>query len=152
MELAAATVLIVEDGDEYLDNYTRHVVGPTYLQAHSAAEALAILGHKTVDLLLLDMRFDRVPRATLVGDHAQASRELGGDSERAWRHLSHHQGLYVLAEIRAAGFVQIPVLLAYDFSREIRRFDALRRNSGNIDWLPDAASADVLRKRMQQML
>ncbi len=152
MQLADANVLIVEDGNEYLDNYTRHVVGPTYLQAHSGAQALAILASQTMHVLLLDMRFDRVPRSTLLGDHAQAAREHGGDGERAWRHLSHHQGLYILAAVRAAGHVQIPVLLAYDFSREMRRFDLLHRSFGTVDWLPDAASADLLQQRMQQML
>ena len=37
------TVLIVEDGDEYLENLSRFVSGPTYIQAHSGTEAIEIL-------------------------------------------------------------------------------------------------------------
>ncbi len=106
------TVLIVEDGDEYLENLSRFVPGPTYLQAHSGAEALAFLGSREVDLLYLDMRFDRIPRGDLLRDHAAATREHNGDPERAWRHLQNNQGLYVLDALSKAGHRELPVVLA----------------------------------------
>lgn len=144
----AKTVLVVEDGDEYLDNFRQFVPGPHYLQAHSGAAALVLLQAHAVDVIVLDMRFDRTPRAQLLGDHAEATREHGADPERGWRHLAHHQGLYVLAALREAGFGEMPVLLSYDFSRELRRFEFLRRQHPRLDWLPDAATADELRRRL----
>lgn len=152
MKLQDATVLIVEDGDEYLDNFSRWVPGPRYLQAHSAQEAIATLASQQVHLILLDMRFDRTPRHLLLGDHGRATRENGGDSERGWRHLALHQGLYVLAAVRAAGHREVAVLIAYDFSRELRRFEALAKTAAPLDWLPDAATAQVLTARMAAML
>ena len=37
--LEGRTVLIVEDGNEYLDNLSRFVLGPAYLQAHDGKSA-----------------------------------------------------------------------------------------------------------------
>ncbi|MFZ4579776.1 MAG: hypothetical protein ACOYOB_15405 [Myxococcota bacterium] len=146
--LEDATVLIVEDGDEYLDNLSRFVQGPHYLQAHNGAQSLVILAERAVDLLYLDMRFDRIPRAELLGDHAQATRENNGDPERGWRYLANHQGLYVLAALRQAGFAHLPVIAAYDFSRELARFEFLKQQSPGLDWVPDAVTPDEIRARL----
>lgn len=140
------SILIVEDGDEYLDDLSRFVPGPRYLQAHSGAEALAILRREPIDLVYLDMRFDRIPHADLLGDHAAATREHNGDPVRAWRHLQHNQGLYVLAALREAGFGGVPVVLAYDFSREARRFEHLRRVHPGLRWVGDAARPEEIRR------
>ncbi|MCZ7582075.1 MAG: hypothetical protein M5R36_01390 [Deltaproteobacteria bacterium] len=134
------TVLIIEDGDEYRDNLARFVPGPRYLQAHNAAEALRLLKEESVDLIYLDMRFDRIPRADLVGDHARVTREQNGDAERAWRYMEVHQGLFILDELRRAGFGAMPVILAYDFSREEKRYEALRALYPNLRWVPDAVT------------
>ena len=78
---APITILIVEDGDEYLENLERFVPGPRYLQANGGAEALAVLAEQSVSLIYLDMRFDRVPREGLLGgDYGVLS---VGDSGRA---------------------------------------------------------------------
>ncbi len=145
------TVLIVEDGDEYFDNLTRFVPGPRYLQAHGAARALELLHSEHVDLVYLDMRFDRLPREALVGDVERAIREQGG-AERAWRHLANHQGLYILQTLRDQGYAALPVILAYDFSREPERFEHLSRRHPSLTWVPDAISPDEIRARIDRLL
>ena len=150
--MSEPTVLIVEDGDEYLENLSRFVPGPRYLQAHGGATALELLATERVDLIYLDMRFDRIPHSELMGDHAVATREHNGDPVRAWKHLELNQGLYVLAAVREAGYGAIPVILAYDFSREKARFEHLARANPNLRWVPDAVTPTEIRALMDQLL
>ncbi len=149
--LADATVLIVEDGDEYLHALSQLNKGCVWIQAKSAEAALTVLAVRPVAGVVLDMRFDRVPRADLVGDHAQATRECSGDAERAWRHLALHQGLYILAALRQAGWPG-PVILAYDFGRETRRFETLQHLHGRLDWIGDDATADLWTAKLCALL
>jgi CheY-like chemotaxis protein len=150
--MSEPTVLIVEDGDEYLENLSRFVPGPRYLQAHSGAEALELLGREPVDLIYLDMRFDRIPTVDLLGDHAAATREHNGDPVRAWRHLQMNQGLFVLDAIRRAGHGALPVILAYDFSRERKRYERLAQQHPTLRWVPDAVTPSAIRELMEQLL
>ena len=140
MKQETITVLVVEDGDEYLDNLSQFVFGPSYLQAHTGQEALKILDSRAVDIVYLDMRFDRIPEADLMGDHEQVTREHNGDPNRAWKYLMNNQGLYILAALKKAGFANLPVVIAYDFSKEPRRFDNLKRQYPNLQWVSDAVS------------
>jgi ActR/RegA family two-component response regulator len=148
---AAQNVLIVEDGDEYLENIRRFAPGPNYLQAHSGSEALALLAAHEIALVVLDMRFDRVPVSTLLGDIDKACRDHGS-VEKAYRHLAHNQGLYILAALREHGHAELPVILAYDFTREPRRFSHLARMHPSLTWLPDQVTADELRARIERLL
>ena len=126
-------VLIVEDGDEYLENLSRFAPGPRYLQAHSAAQALQLLGAHEVGLVYLDMRFDRIPERDLVGDRASVTRSHGSDVARALRYLARNQGLFILEALRAAGHGAVPVILAYDFSGETGRFERLAAHAPGAD-------------------
>ena len=146
----APVVLIVEDGDEYFENLSQFVPGPHYLQAHGARAALAMLASQPVSLVYLDMRFDRLPREELVGDIARLTREQGG-VERALRHLANHQGLYILQALREHGFGAVPVILAYDFSREPQRFERLSQLHPSLTWVPDAISPDEIRARLERL-
>jgi DNA-binding NarL/FixJ family response regulator len=134
------TVLVIEDGDEYLENLTRFVPGPSYLQAHCGRDAVDILKEHPVDVVYLDMRFDRIPEADLLGDRDAATREHNGDAVRGLKYLMNNQGLYILAELRREGFGALPVVVAYDFSKEPRRFDNLRRTYPKLEWVSDAVS------------
>ena len=134
------TVLVIEDGDEYLENLSRFVLGPRYLQAHCGTEAVEILMNDKVDLIYLDMRFDRIPQSQLLGDHEAVTREHNGDPVRAWKFLANNQGLYILAALKKAGFAHYPVVVAYDFSKEPRRFANLKNSYPNLDWVSDAVS------------
>ena len=148
----ALRVLVVEDGDEYLDNLSRFVTGPVYVQVHDGAAAVAELAKGEVDLVYLDMRFDRIPREDLLGDHAAAAEQHNGDSKRAWRYLQNHQGLFILDAIRRAGGGGIPVILAYDFSREGARLSHLQKSHPRLWWVPDAVTPDEIRDLMDRAL
>ena len=134
------TVLVVEDGDEYLENLSRFVLGPRYLQAHCGKEAVEFMMNDKVDIVYLDMRFDRIPHSQLLGDHDAVTREHNGDPVRAWKYLMNNQGLYILAALKKAGFAHFPVVVAYDFSKEPRRFENLRKSYPNLVWVSDAVS------------
>jgi hypothetical protein len=53
----------------------------------------------------------------------------------------NHQGLYILAALKKEGFSNLPVILAYDFSEEPRRFENLKRQYPNLVWVSDAVSS-----------
>lgn len=150
--LSNAVVLIVEDGDEYLENLGRFVPGPHYLQAHSGAAALQVLAQEAVDLVYLDMRFDRIAREELLGDHPQLTREHGGDPGRAWRFLQNNQGLFVLDALWQAGHRALPVILAYDFSGEERRWQHLASAYPPLTWVPDAVTPEKIAEVMSAQL
>lgn len=145
-------VLIVEDGDEYLENLSRFAPGPRYLQAHGGAEALRLLAAHDVALIYLDMRFDRIPERDLLGDRASVERSHGGDAARALRYLARNQGLFILHALREAGHGALPVILAYDFSGEPRRFEHLLSQHPALTWVPDAITPDEIRARIERLL
>lgn len=134
-------LLVIEDGDEYAE-FARLFLGPDFqvCQARSAAEALHVLATEPPDVLLFDLRFDRTPAATLVGDlSATAQRLFAGDEARALRYLQDQQGVLILGELRAAGHQQ-PAVFVHEFPP--RRLDNLRRMYGDVTALPgfDAAA------------
>ena len=145
-------VLVVEDGDEYFDSLTRFVSGPVYLRADGAASALEHLDEGQIDLVYLDMRFDRIPRSLLIGDHAAAARAHNGDPKRGWRYLQNHQGLFILNALTEAGHRDLPIVLSYDFQREPTRWKALSARYPRLRWLTDTATPDQIRKTMASAL
>ncbi len=149
--MSEIVVLIVEDGDEYLENLSRFVPGPRYLQAHSGARALELLASEPVDLVYLDMRFDRIPRGDLLGDHARATQQSNGDPARGWRYLQNNQGLFVLDAVHTGGFDHLPVVLAYDFSREGARLRNLRKRYPRLEWVPDAVRPEEIRALLERL-
>ena len=150
--MRALRVLIVEDGDEYLQTLTRFVPGPKYTQVKSGAAALDALRGGDVDLVYLDMRFDRVPLGDLLGDHDGATRRHNGDPAKGWRHLQNHQGLYILDHLVANDFSHVPVILAYDFSREAHRLEFLRRRVPKLYWVGDAVTPEEVMEVMKEAL
>ena len=140
MSMGNVTVLVVEDGNEYLDNLSQYVPGPKYLQAHCGQDAIELLQRSDIDIIYLDMRFDRIPESQLLGDHEAVTREHNDDPERGWKFLMNNQGLYILAALRQEGFAGLPVVVAYDFSKEPRRFENLKKVYPNLEWVSDAVS------------
>jgi CheY-like chemotaxis protein len=133
-------VLAIEDGTEYAE-FARLFLGPGFVvvAARSAAEALAAVAVEPVDVLLIDLRFDRAPASVLVGDlEGTALRLFAGDRERALRHLQDQQGVLILAELRKAGYAQ-PAVFVHEFPP--RRLANLRRLYGDLRTVPtfDAA-------------
>jgi CheY-like chemotaxis protein len=150
--MSGPAVLIVEDGDEYLRTLSRFVPGPRYRQVRSAAAALEALRTGGVDLVYLDMRFDRIPLGDLVGDHGEATRRCNGDPARGWRHLQDHQGLYILDHLVREGFGGVPVVLACDFSQEPRRLEHLRRRVPRLHWVGEAVTPVEVHRVMREAM
>ncbi len=126
-------LLVIEDGTEYEEFARLFLADAAEVRAvRSAAEALAALAAERFDAMLVDMRFERAPRETLVGDVEEARRLFGGDTTRAERYLKDQQGALVLAQLRAQGHHQ-PALFVHDFPP--RRLENLRRLYGRVDAL-----------------
>lgn len=128
-------LLVLEDGSEYVE-FARAFLGDAFVVevARSAAEALEALARGPVAALLVDLRFDRVDRAALVGDvPAIAERWFAGDRERAERYVVDQQGALVLAELRARG-CDARAVFVQDFPR--KRLENLRALYGRVDAVP----------------
>lgn len=145
-------VLVIEDGTEYVDTFSRFLTrGFTFVRAGSGPAGLALLRTDPFDAVVLDMRFDRAPEAELLGDVDAIADRFNGDTVQARRFLEDHQGTFVLAALREAGF-PIPVLLSYDFSGELRRWERLAARSGAIDYVGDGASPAEFAARLSALV
>jgi CheY-like chemotaxis protein len=141
-------LLVIEDGSEYAE-FARLFLGSDFavVPAQSAAEALAVLAQGPVDVLLIDLRFERAPAETLVGDIAGAAQRLfAGDQARALRHLQDQQGVLVLAELRKAGHHQ-PAVFVHEFPA--RRLLNLRQLYGDVRTVASFDAA-ILRQVLQE--
>src|SRR6185295_11462338 len=66
---AVIRVLVVEDGTEYAEFLRQFLAQDCSVRAAaSAKEALAKVAEEAPQLLVIDLRFDRVPPEALVGD------------------------------------------------------------------------------------
>ncbi len=133
-------ILVVEDGDEYLNVLTRFVPQYRYLQAHDGHTAATLLAQNPISLVYLDMRFDRIHRELLIGDHRQQTEKFGGNEERAWKFLEKNQGIFILNHLCTQGFADIPMTLSHDFSGESVRWKHLSSTYANLTWLPDTVT------------
>ena len=138
-------VLIVEDGHEYIDTLGRFLAEDArWSRAGSGPEALAFMADTSVDVVLLDMRFDRTPADQLLGDLDQLAERFNGDRVQARGHLEDHQGMFILSALREAG-VNVPVIVSYDFGLEPGRFARLETRFAPVAYLADNASVGELR-------
>ena len=141
--MTAARVLVVEDGREYVDGFTRLAEArgaeAAFVRAGSLAEARRALGEGRPDAVFLDVVFDRTPEADLAGDLDALVARHGGDRAAAVRHLATHQGFYVLDAL-ADALEGVRVVLAYDFTGEEKRLASLRERIPGLSGLPDGAS------------
>lgn len=128
-------LLIIEDGDEYLRFFERYLTEHSYQQVRQLEDCLeALEGAAPPQGLVVDLRFDRVPREALTGDADEVAEELfGGDIDAAWRYIVDNQGFLILRELREAGHEQ-PALLISELSE--RRLENLRRLYGALDAVP----------------
>ena len=140
---APRRVLVVEDGDEYVEGFEKLASARglpiAFSRARDFESACAGLEPHGPDALFLDVVFDRTPEDRLAGDAEALVARFGGDRARAVRHLATHQGFYVLDAL-APLLPRIPVVLAYDFSSEPQRLEALRRRVPGLGGLPDGTS------------
>lgn len=148
--MARLKLLVVEDGEEYSAMLGRFLAEEFVVtRAGDGPAALDRLAAETFDAVFLDMRFDRVGPAALLGDLAALTERFNGDPVRARQFLETHQGAYVLDAIRAAGHT-VPVVFSYDFDAEPRRWQVLLGRHAPVDYLPDNASAATIRDKLRR--
>lgn len=150
--MTGKTVLVIEDGNEYIDVLSRFVTEFNYEQAHDGQTALQLLQQGTADLIYLDMRFDRTPRDLLIGDHSQQTKRFGGDVERAWQFLEKNQGLFILNYLHQNGVTDTPVVVSHDFSNQPTRWAHLSKTYPNLSWLPDTITPENISERFKRAL
>lgn len=142
-------LLVVEDGEEYTTMLHRFLADDFVVtRAGDGATALAALAAHPFDRLFLDMRFDRIPPAALLGDLDALTLRHNGDPVRARQYLEANQGTYILDAVRSAGH-SLPALYSYDFDAEPRRWKVLAARYAPVDYLPDNASAAMIRERLR---
>jgi CheY-like chemotaxis protein len=135
-------ILVVEDGHEYSELMTRFLGDQfDFFRAGDGAEALSALAETPYDAVLMDLCFDRIEVPRLLGDWRSLLDEFNGRTDLAQAQVAKNQGLYILAAIRANGFV-VPVVLSHDFSREQQRWARLVAKFGPIRSLSDNAGPD----------
>ena len=145
-------ILIIEDGDEYLRGLSSVLAGCELHQARNASEAADLLRLHPVDLIYLDMRFDRIPVDELEGDLASLVQRFNGSYDKGLRYLQNNQGLYVLHRLEELDLLHPPVLVAYDFTLEPGRLRSLQQRYGRLDYVDDCATAAQIRAGVEQML
>jgi hypothetical protein len=132
-------LLVIEDGDEYLEFARVFLRGWELAAARSGADALFRAGES--DAFFIDLRFERALPETLVGDlDGTAARLFAGNRGRALRHLQDQQGTLILASLRAAGHHQ-PAVFVHPFPA--RRLENLRRMYGIVEAVPQFDAAAI---------
>ena len=145
------TVLVIEDGHEYSETMGRFLSGQLVLErAGSGPEALERLARGGVDVVFLDMRFDRTPEELLLGDVEDLVDRFNGDRTQARRFRQDHQGTYVLAALREGGH-EVPVVMSYDFDGEPRRWQRLVDRMAPLDYVPDNAGPTDIAERLRRL-
>jgi CheY-like chemotaxis protein len=137
-------MLVIEDGTEYAE-FARLFLGDHFavIAAQSAEESLRVLASQAVDVLLIDLRFDRAKDETLVGGIEETAQRLfAGDRGRSLRHLQDQQGVLILAELRKAGHSQ-PAVFVYQFPP--RRLQNLRKLYSDVRTVPNFDAAALRR-------
>lgn len=138
-------VLIVEDGFEYTEAFTRLLpkdaaADVAFTRAGDLAEAREEIAKGAPDAVFLDVVFDRTPEDRLAGDLDPLIARFGGDRARAVTQLAENQGFYVLDALAPLLPPGLSVVIAYDFTSEPQRFDALRKRIPGLSGLPDGIS------------
>ena len=135
------TLLVVEDGREYLEFFQLFLKDDySYRHAQSGRAAMSILDEDGIDMIVLDMRFDRTDESDLLGDEARVADDyFGGDRSRAQRYIKENQGTMILAALREESYTR-PVLFVHDMPP--KKLENLRALYGRIYVVPrfDAAA------------
>lgn len=141
-------VLVVEDGNEYVEAFRRLApVRDGRVKLVRAGDLLdarrALRSPGDFDAVFFDVVFDRTPPERLCGDAAALLSRFAGDASRVRAHLARQQGFYVAAELAAelAGRLPdgAPVVIAYDFTAEPGRLEALRERIPRLEGIDDGA-------------
>jgi hypothetical protein len=145
------TILVIEDGTEYIEAFRRLAVPDAVIEllpAANAAAARRLLTESRADALFLDVVFDRTPVEDLAGDLEELTARFSGDRAAALDHLARNQGFYVadaLAPLLPPGAL---VLLTYDFSSEPARLAALREKLPGLEGITDGMAISEMMKKL----
>ena len=135
------TLLIVEDGAEYVEAFRRlaggHEEDVELIRAGDAEEARDVLARRRVDGVFLDVVFDRTPESRLCGDPA-----------RPVEQRARQQGFYLAAELADAFPPDCRVVIAYDFAAEPGRLTALREALPSLEGVEDGAPLSRVLERL----
>ncbi len=143
-------ILIVEDGHEYHEAFTRFLGGEfRFMRVGNGHEALSALPGD-FKLVFLDMCFDRVPDEALLGDVNALASSMNADWDRARRFVQENQGAFILAELRRHG-CRLPVVMSHDFQDEPRRWRNLERLRRPLYFLPDNASPEEIQALLARL-
>ena len=151
--MSPCTVLVVEDGTEYTDAF-RRLAGAEerfeFLRAGDAREARRILAERPVDAVFLDVAFDRIAPERLEGRILPLVERFGGDRLRAQRHLASQQGFYVAAALADSIPRTTRVLIAFDFSAEPERLEALRERLPGLEGVREGTPISRILDRIRE--
>jgi len=123
----------------------------TCVRAGSGPQALAVLGDRSFDVIFLDMCFDRVVEAQLLGDLERIADQHNGDRLAARRFLERVQGNYILAALREHGHCT-PVLFSHDFSAEPKRWRRIQERFNPVEFLMDSAGPKEVVAKFRAMV
>lgn len=130
-----ATIIVCEDGFEYIERFRRFVPGFDFVRAGHFAEALALAPGALA--LLLDQDFRRTPREQLVD-------ATGSHSADA---LAEVQGILILRALRARGLAT-PALLFADLDDEGRAL-RLERELSPLSIVPSTEGLGQITNRLR---
>lgn len=144
-------ILVVEDGNEYVEAFRRLAPAPggtELLHAPNAGEAWRLIAEAPVEAVFLDVVFDRTPPERLTGDLDALLARFAGDRSRALEHLARNQGFYIAGELAPLLPRGVPVLIAFDFSSDPARLAALRERLPALDGVADGETATEILARL----
>jgi CheY-like chemotaxis protein len=148
---ASRSILVIEDGHEYVEAFSRLATGggaALLVRAGDAEEAREALLRRIFDAVFVDVVFDRTPPEKLAGDLAAALERHGGDRARAIHELARQQGFQILAALAPDLPPDARVVLAIDFSAAPGRLAALRERVPGLEGLPEGAGASEALARL----
>jgi hypothetical protein len=145
------TILVVEDGTEYIEAFRRLAPAGAEIELLHAADAESarrVLSDRRVDGVFLDVDFSRTPPEDLAGDLERLADRFSGDRDRARAYLASNQGFFIASLLAPALPKGAPVLLARDFSAESERLAALRERIPTLEGVEDGAPISKLLERL----
>jgi len=137
-------ILIIEDGFEYFELMQRFL-GDRYdfIRAEHFDAANSILMRSKMDVVYLDLNFERLQGTHLVGDLERLQARFNGDAVKSQQFVARNQGLFILDAIRREGH-GLPVLMSHDFSREKERWSRIAKRHNPVAYVADNAGPNEI--------
>lgn len=144
-------ILVVEDGFEYMELLNRFLGERfQFTRVGNGQEALDAMSRAAWSVVLLDLCFDRIDVAELLGDWSSLAERFNGSVEQSQEYIARNQGLYILAALRKSD-VSTPVLLSHDFSRDGPRWARLEAQYKPVRFVSDNAGPEDIANTFLEM-